>query len=90
MFLIDTQFLQHGLAQFLGHLLRIHIENGTAHDNGLVEESFGLGHTHQCTHLTAATRFAEDGDIIGVASELSDIVAYPFQGLYSIEHTYIT
>ena len=86
-FLVDAKFLEYGLAQFLGHGLGVDIEDGSAHDDGLMEETFGLGHAHQCAYFTATAGFAKNCDIIGVASELGDVVAYPFEGLYGIEHT---
>ena len=89
MLFVDTQFLQHGLAQFLCHLLGVYIEDGATHDDGLVEESFGLGHAHQRAHLAATARLTEDSHIIGVAAKVSDIVAHPLEGLHRVEHTHI-
>ena len=67
----------------------VDIENGTTHDDGLMEEIFSCRHTHQRTYLSTTTRLSEDSDIRGIASEVSDVVAYPFECLYDIEHTHI-
>ena len=55
MLLVDAQFFEYGLAEFLGHRLRVDIEDGAAHDDGLVEEPLGLRHTHERAYLTATT-----------------------------------
>ena len=54
-FFVKSQFLQHGLTQLLCHRLGVDIEDGTTHDDSLVEESLGLRHAHQRTHLAATT-----------------------------------
>ena len=65
-------------------------EDGAAHYNGLMEETMGRRHTHECTNLSSSTRFTKDSDIRGGATEMGDVVADPFEGLHYIEHTHIT
>ena len=86
---VDVQLLQHSLTQFLGHLLGVHIEDGTAHDDGFVEQSLGLRHAKQRAHLATPARFTEDGDIRGVAAKLTDVLLHPLQGLHHVEHAHI-
>ena len=90
MFGIDVQLFQHSLTQLLSHLFGIHIEDGTAHDDGLMEESLGLRHAKQRAYLASPTRLTEDGDIRGVATKLTDVLLHPLQGLHYVEHAHIT
>ena len=86
---VNVQFLQHGLAQLLGHSLRVDIQDGTAHDDGLVEQSFGLRHAEQGAHLSAAARLTENSDVCRVAAKLPDVFLNPFQRLYHVEHAHV-
>ena len=87
--IVDAQLTQDGLTQFLAHRLRVHVEDGAAHDDGFVEQTTGGGHAEQGAHLTAAARLTEDGDIRWVAAKLADIVTHPPQRGYHIEHSHV-
>src|SRR5580692_9068355 len=52
----------------------------------LAEEAARSRHREQCSDAHAAGRFTEDGDVAGVAAELSDIIADPFQRRDLIKH----
>ena len=82
----DAEFAEYGLAELLGHVVGVDIEDGAAHDDSLVEESAGLGHAHQGAYLATTTRLAEDSHVLGVTTKLGNVVAHPLQGLHYIEH----
>ncbi len=82
----DPQLIHDRAAELLGHRFGIDIEDGAAHNDGLVEQAPGGRHAHQGADLAASARLAEDGDVVRVAAESLDIVPDPFQRLHDVQH----
>ncbi len=82
------EYLQHQLPALNGVLVPAGTHN-PGHDDGLVEETVGLGYLAQHGNLGAAAGLAEDGDVLRVAAEVRYIVPHPAQGLHQVGHAHV-
>lgn len=62
----------------------IHIQ-ATAFGDRAVKQAVRLRGQQQHVHVVGACRFAEDGDVAGIAAESSHVVAYPLERTDDIE-----
>src|SRR5579883_1174137 len=44
-------------------------------------------HRHQCADAHPASRFAKDGDVVGITAEVGNVFLHPGEGCDLIEHT---
>ena len=54
-----------------------------------MKQAFGGGHHHQSANFSTAAGLAEDGDVDGIAAEICDVVAHPFERGDKVEHSKI-
>src|SRR2546427_6607674 len=58
--------------------------------NNSAEQTCGAGHRQQRGDAKGASRLAENGDVIRVAAEGSNVVLHPCEGGNLVEHTKVS
>ena len=53
-------------------------------NNGILDQTFRQGRGNQILNAGGTGTLSEDGDIVGIAAELCDIVVYPLQGSHLV------
>ena len=54
-----------------------------------MEEPLRGRHREQRSHFAAAAGLAEDRDGVGIAAELGDVLANPFESVQDVEHAHV-
>ncbi len=82
----EAHAVQQRFRRFCGGLALAHADRGTALNPGAMKQALGRWHGLECARFRATARLAEYHDGVGIAAEIFDVVADPFEGGDKVEH----